>query len=136
MKFLNKVQDASEASLEVRKQNALETLAATGRRIGSALLMSTALRLGPDPFKKVKGLIQALIERILQEMADEAGQKGCCDTELGKAKTTRDFEHEKTQKLSAKLQKLEVTEATLKENIKTLESEIEELNESLEKATK
>merc|ERR1719240_931826 len=136
MKFLNKVQDASEASLEVRKQNALETLAATGRRLGSALLMSTALRLGPDPFKKVKALIQALIERLLQEMADEAGHKGFCDTELGKAKTTRDFEHEKTQKLSAKLQKLEVDEQTLEESIVTLTGELEELNASLEKATK
>lgn len=81
-------------------------------------------------------LIQALVERLLKEMAEEAGHKGFCDTELGKAKTTRDFEHEKTQKLSAELEKLEVAEATLKENIKTLESEIEELNESLEKATK
>jgi hypothetical protein len=136
MKFLNKVQDASGVSLEERKQKALETLAGTGRRIGSALLLSTALRLGPDPFKKVKGLIQALIERLLQEMADEAGHKGFCDTELGKARTTREFEHEKTQKLSAKLQKLEVDEATLAETIVTLTSELEDLNQSLAKATK
>merc|ERR1719313_1934802 len=136
LKFLNKVQDVSAAALEQRKQKALQDLAATGRRLGSALLMSTALRLGPDPFKKVKTLIQALIERILQEMADEAGHKGFCDTELGKAKTTRDFEHEKTQKLSAKLQKLEVDEATLEETIVTLTGELEELNQSLEKATK
>merc|ERR1719313_830162 len=136
LKFLNKVQDVSAASLEARKQKALQDLAATGRRLGSALLMSTALRLGPDPFKKVKGLIQALIERLLQEMADEAGHKGFCDTELGKAKTTRDFEHEKTQKLSAKLQKLEVDEATLEESIVTLTGELEDLNSALEKATK
>merc|ERR1719160_1867694 len=139
--FLNKVkdekvQDVSVASLEARKQKALEIIASEGRRIGSAILMSTALKLGPDPFKKVKVLIQALIERILQEMADEAGHKGFCDTELGKAKTTRDFEHEKTQKLSAKLQKLEVDEATLEETIVTLTSELEELNQALSKASK
>merc|ERR1719313_2549627 len=136
LKFLNKVEDVTATSLETRKQKALQILASEGRRLGSALLMSTALRLGPDPFKKVKTLIQALIERILQEMADEAGHKGFCDTELGKAKTTRDFEHEKTQKLSAKLQKLEVDEATLEETIVTLTGELEELNQSLEKATK
>merc|ERR1719214_112682 len=111
-------------------------LAAEGKKLASPMLIATAMKLGPDPFKKVKTLIQKLIERLLKEMAEEAGHKGFCDTELGKAKTTRDFEHEKTQKLSAELEKLEVAEATLKENIKTLESEIEELNESLEKATK
>merc|ERR1719387_678402 len=136
IKFLNKIEDASAASLEDRKQKALETLASEGCRIGSALLLSTALRLGPNPFKKVKTLIQALIERILQEMADEAGHKGFCDTELGKAKTTRDFEHEKTQKLSAKLQKLEVDEATLEESIVTLTDELADLNQALEKAGK
>jgi len=131
-----KVQDVSVASLEARKQKALEIIASEGRRIGSAILMSTALKLGPDPFKKVKVLIQALIERILQEMADEAGHKGFCDTELGKARTSRDFEHEKTQKLSAKLQKLEVDKATFEENIVTLTAELADLNDALEKANK
>merc|ERR1719465_60240 len=94
------------------------------------------MKLGPDPFKKVKVLIQQLIQRLLTEAADEATHKGFCDTELGKAKTTRDFQHEKTRKLSAKLQKLEVDEQTLEESIVTLIGELEELNASLEKATK
>merc|ERR1719160_968643 len=107
-----KVQDVSIASLEALKQKALETIASEGRRIGSSILLTTALKLGPDPFKKVKVLIQALIERLLQQMADEAGHKGFCDTELGKAKTTRE------------------------ESIVTLTGELEELNEALEKANK
>jgi hypothetical protein len=135
-KFLEKAEDVTSTSLEARKKRALAILASEGRRLGSSLLLSTALKLGPDPFKKVKGLIQALIERLLQEMADEAGHKGFCDTELGKAKTSRDFEHEKTQKLSAELMKLEATEATLKMTIETLKEEITELYAALEKATK
>merc|ERR1719171_2213231 len=103
----NSLLDAT--SLEQRKQQALAFLAAEGKRLGSTMLIATAVRLGPDPFKKVKVLIQQLIERLLQEMAAEAGHKGFCDTELGKARTTRDFEHEKCQKLSAKLQKLETS---------------------------
>jgi len=99
-------------------------------------LTSMALKLGPDPFKKVKQLLQSLVERLLQEMADEAGHKGFCDTELGKARSSRGFEHEKTQKLSAKLQKLEVTKATLEESIRTLTEEIDGLNKALENATK
>merc|ERR1719329_1940194 len=108
--------------LEQHKQQALSFLAAEGQRLGSSMLVATALKLGPDPFKKVKGLIQQLIERLLKEMAAEAGHKGFCDTELGKATTTRDFEHERTQKLSAELSELEV-----KGLIQQLEQTIETL---------
>jgi predicted nucleic acid-binding Zn-ribbon protein len=136
MKFLKKTEDFSETSLEFRKRRVLQTLAQKGRKMGSAMLMATALQLGPDPFKKVKDLIQSLIEKILQQMADEAGHKGFCDTELGKSKTSRDFELEKTQKLSAELEKLEVTKETLEQSIETLTQELEDLNEALEKAIK
>merc|ERR1719420_2827287 len=68
-------------------------------------------------------------------MADEAGHKGFCDTELGKAKTTRDFQLEKTQKLSAELEKLEVNKEKLEETITTLTAELKDLGSSLEKAT-
>merc|ERR1719146_91446 len=69
-------------------------------------------------------------------MADEAGHKGFCDTEMGKAKTSRDFELERCQKLSSELEKLEVTKKTLEQNIDTLTEELEQLNSALEKAGK
>merc|ERR550514_2321486 len=110
-------------------------IAREGNRLGSAVLQALAMKLGPDPFKKVKALIQQLIERLLAEAADEATHKGFCDTELGKAKTTRDFQHEKTQKLSAELEKLEVTKEQLEEKITTLTGELKDLNAALEEAT-
>merc|ERR1719420_786481 len=128
------VEDSS--ALEQKKQEALSFLAAEGKRLGSTMLVATAMKLGPDPFKKVKVLIQQLIERLLQEMAAEAGHKGFCDTELGKARTTRDFEHEKTQKLSADLEQLEVKKEQLEESIETLTKELEDLNSALDKTTK
>merc|ERR1719171_421713 len=100
------VSDAT--ALEQHKQRALSFLAAEGKRLGSTMLIATAMKLGPDPFKKVKELIQKLIERLLREMAAEAGHKGYCDTELGKAIKQRDFRHAETQKLSNELEELEV----------------------------
>jgi len=93
------------------------------------------MKLDADPFKKVKHLIQQLVQRLLTEMADEASHKGFCDTELGKAKTTRDFQLEKTQKLSAKLEKLEVAKEELGETITTLTGELKDLDASLKEAT-
>jgi hypothetical protein len=127
---------ADATRLEQHKQQALSFLASEGKRLGSDMLIATAIKLGPDPFKKVKVLIQQLIERLLQEMAAEAGHKGFCDTELGKARTTRDFEHEKTQKLSADLEMLEVKKEQLEEAIKTLAAELEDLGVALDKTTK
>jgi len=62
-----------------------------GQRIGSMALMSLSAHVSADPFKKVKGLIQRLIERLLEESKAEATKKGFCDTELGKAEKDRDF---------------------------------------------
>merc|ERR1719171_52792 len=139
MNLLENVQKASAddaSALEQKKEQALAFLAAEGKRLGSSMLVATAIKLGPDPFKKVKVLIQQLIERLLQEMAAEAGHKGFCDTELGKARTTRDFEHEKTQKLSAEIEMLEVKKEQLEEAIDTLGKELEDLNSALGKSTK
>merc|ERR1719272_1903102 len=122
--------------LDAMKIQALEFVASEGRRLGSTLLLSTAFKLGPDPFKKVKQLLQSLVERLLQEMADEAGHKGFCDTELGKAKSQRDFKHQDSVDLSAKLEELEVKKAELEELIVTLTGDLKDLNEALEKATK
>merc|ERR1719262_1611970 len=127
--------NSQAAALDAKRVKAIAVLAEEGKKLGSTMLLSLAMKLGPDPFKKVKALIQALIERLLKEMADEAGHKGFCDTELGKAKTTRDFQLEKTQKLSAELEKLEVNKEKLEEEITTLTAELKDLSSSLEKST-
>jgi len=132
--LLQKVTVSSHA-MQYRINRAIALLATEGKSQNSALLMSLALKVGSDPFKKVKTLIQGLIQRLLTEMADEATHKGFCDTELGKAKTTRDFQKEKTEKLSATLEKLEVAKEQFEEMIVTLTGELKELNAALAEAT-
>jgi len=136
LSFLQKADGTDATTLEQRKEQAVSFLAAEGKRLGSTMLISTAMKIGPDPFKKVKELIQKLIEKLLREMAAEAGHKGFCDTEMGKAKTTRDFEHEKTQKLSAELEGLEVAKEELGQTIETLGKDLKDLAKALEEATK
>merc|ERR1719238_2099782 len=135
LSFLRKADVADSAMLEQRKEQALSFLASEGKRLGSTMLVATAMKIGPDPFKKVKVLIQKLIEKLLKEMAAEAGHKGFCDTEMGKAKTTRDFEHEKTMKLSAELEGLEVKQLELEQTIETLTKELKDLDKALEEST-
>jgi len=75
--------DRSKASLVA------SLLREAGQSLKSKVLLRIASQATADPLAKVKQLIQELIERLLQEAADEANQKGWCDREMGKAKTSR-----------------------------------------------
>jgi len=136
---------SSGLSLEARKERAVEVLRQEGQLIGSLALTSLAERIAAprfdsaaatDPFKKIKGLIQKLIERLLEESANEATKKGFCDTELGKARKERDFRREESQDLSADLAGLEAKEDSLTLEIKVLTSDIKSETTALKETTK
>merc|ERR550514_1511364 len=94
------------------------------------------MRSAADPFLKVKKLIQDLIEKLVTEAAEEATKKGWCDTEMGKAQSSRNTNMEKVIKLNAEVASLEAKKDALEEEIAVLTSEISELNDALTKTTK
>merc|ERR1719191_422198 len=78
-----------------------------------------------------EGMIQELIERLLQEEADEANHKGWCDTEISKTLKDRDYRlrdimdlHSSIEKLNARKEKLNLTKTELTEEIATLEEDL------------
>jgi len=130
--FLSSRQGLSQ---EARQQKALDTLRTEGQRLGSLTLTSLAERASADPFQKIKGLIQKLIERLLQESRDEATKKGFCDTELGKARKSRDYRFTEAKDLSAEMTKLQAKRDALQHEIKELKSDIKEETKALKEAT-
>jgi len=88
-----------------------------------------------DPFKKIKGLIRKLIERLLQESANEATKKGFCDTELGKARKTRDYRYTEAKDKSAELSGLQAKKDALEQEIKQLKSDIKAETKALKEET-
>jgi hypothetical protein len=119
-----------------RRAHVLAFVHEEGRRLDSAALTLLAKRLADDPFGKVKGLIQQLLERLLDEAAAEATKKGFCDTEVGKAKQARDYNQEEADKLEAEIKLLHAKEEALHEEIDELERRIDELSKEFEDATK
>jgi len=99
------------------------------------LLSNLAQKVAGDPFAKIKKLIQELIERLLQEAADEASHKGWCDKEMSKAKQQRTYKVEELEKLNAALAKAEVLRDKLTEEVDTLNKQIKQLGAELEDAT-
>jgi peptidoglycan hydrolase CwlO-like protein len=128
--------------VEVRKSDAaaprnrvIAELKVRAARLQSPELTLLAMKLAADPFAKVKGLIQQLIQRLLQEAKDEATHKGWCDTELGKANHNRDSRHQDVLGLTAGIEELEARKAKLVQQKDQLTVDIATLTESLTNAT-
>jgi len=137
LKAISFLQGSSESAhtREALKQSALDYLRKEGQHLNSLTVLSLAERMAADPFKKVKGLIQKLIERLITEAKNEATKKGFCDTELAKARKDRDFRYQEATDLSADLAGLEAKRDSLKEEIKQLTKDIKEESFALKEAT-
>jgi DNA repair exonuclease SbcCD ATPase subunit len=123
-------------SEKAMQESIVSLLRLEGNRLGSAELSMIAMQINaPDHFKKVKTMIQSLIERLLDEKKMEAAKKGWCDTEIEKAKLDRDHAQDEAVAMSAELKALEATKEELEAELKELKKEIEKAEKALEKAT-
>jgi chromosome segregation ATPase len=125
-----------ETSSERSRQQVLSLLRSKAKELRSGLLTRLADKVESDPFKKVRKLIEELIDRLIQEAKDEASHKGWCDEEMGKAKRTRSDKSDEITKLNTKLGSAEALRDKLTEQVDTLEKEIADLEAELEKQTK
>jgi len=103
---------------------------AAGKKFKSPVLSTLAVKVAEDPFVKIKGMIQEMIEKLLEEEADEANHKGWCDEEISKTVKARDYRlsdieglHANLEELNAREEKLDLEKAELEEQIKTLQSD-------------
>jgi hypothetical protein len=120
---------------ESAAEKAAQFLLRKAHQLSSPKLSAIAQSVVADPFKKVKGLIQSLIERLLAESAAEATQKGWCDTELGKARQMSEFKLKAMKKLNTELEGLEAKADQLDADVTRLGEEIAALQEALTEAT-
>merc|ERR1719174_374879 len=118
------------------RDRVIALLKAKSAQLDSPVLAALATKAAADPFVKIKKLIQELIERLLQEAADEANHKGWCDKEFGKAKQSRGMKAEAVKSLNEALAKSEALRDKLTEEIAILTKEIDELEAALAKTTK
>merc|ERR1719281_1612438 len=114
----------------------MNLLRTKGNEIKSTLLVSLASQIAGNPFKKITKLIQELIERLLQEAANEANQKGWCDKAIADAEQRRDYAATAVSELNNEMAELEATRDKLNEELDVLEKEIADLKAARAKAEK
>jgi chromosome segregation ATPase len=89
-----------------------------------------------DPFGKVRGLIENLLERLMKEAGEEADAKAFCDTEMAKSKAKQADLTAAVDRHSVRIEKAVAGQATLEEQVKHLEQEVADIDKSTAEATK
>jgi hypothetical protein len=124
--------------VEDGREIVISLLKGKGQQLKSQVLASLVTQIsavqGDDPFAKIKTLIQELIERLLQEAANEANQKGWCDKATSAATQKRDYAVEEIRSLNAEMAELEALRNKLEEELSVLADEIAELIADRKKA--
>jgi len=135
-KQLRGIAAIQSSTAQARREKAIANLVAKAEKLKSPVLASLAMKIGADPFAKVRRLVQELIERLVKEAAAESSKKGWCDTSMGKANHNRGSNMDAVMTINGEVMALEAKKATLEEEIATLTQEISDLNDSLAKQTK
>jgi len=125
----------SDAQSEVR-QKLVRTIQKLGKKFHSFGLMQLASVASSDPFVKIRGLIEDMIEKLLKEAQEEATQKAFCDKEMGASKKSQAEKTATIDKLQTRIDGNSATIAELNDAIKTLEAEVADIDKAQSEATK
>merc|ERR1719217_1711602 len=122
-----------QAAARVKVVNIFKSLSQNRHSFVFAQLAEMA---ASDPFAKIKGLINDMIEKLLKEAQEEATHEAFCQEEMGKSKKSQADKQMKLDKFSTRVDEGSSKVETLTNEIKTLEAEVAEIDKAQAEATK
>jgi len=102
-----------------------QSLAQLASRVASAARISAGA--GEDPFAKVKGLIEDMLERLTAEASADAQHKAFCDKAMRETNAKKDEKTAEIAKLTTRIDQASAMSAQLKEETAALQKELAEL---------
>jgi len=127
----------SKAFLEPneKRDEVADLLRTAGLKYNSAALSTLASAvMGNGTFKKIIDMIEKMVVHLQEEAAEEQDHDNWCKKQTGLAKQQRDIRSKEVTKFNQQLEQDEARRDQLKEEIKTLEKEIGDLEEAYGKA--
>jgi chromosome segregation ATPase len=129
------VQFMSASKAEGVRKTMQELLASEAKRLHSKNIGLLAERIAADPFSKIKGMIEDMITKLLEEANADAEKEGWCDTEMGKNKVTRNKLTEEIDGLDAAIEDGKATIMKLTQEVADLSKDIEDLDAEMTEST-
>jgi len=114
----------------------IKLLTARAKTLDSQALKSLAAQVSGSPFDKITKLIQELVERLMQEQADEGNHQEWCNKAVGAAKAQQKRKANAVATLNQQLASSEQTRDKLNEDLSILMDEISTLEDAFAKAGK
>merc|ERR1719159_2053792 len=124
--------DDKTAATREKVVGILKDLSNTHHSFALAQMASMA---SSDPFVKIRGLIEDMIEKLLKEAQEDATREAFCQEEIGKSKKSKDEKTMTLDKLQSRIDGATTTIAENTEGIKTLESEVAAIDKAQAEAT-
>jgi len=126
-----------ESSHKAQKRTKVSTLLRDiAKKFHSYALMEMASMAQVDPFAKVKGLIEDMVAKLLNEANEEASHKAFCDEELAKSSKTKEEKMASMDEFSSRMDKASSGIATLTEQVKVLQSEVADIDAAQRESAK
>merc|ERR1719389_1340642 len=122
--------DAVLAQIQRIAQDGDTAMVQLAQRLRMASLMDA------DPFAKIKGMIQEMIEKLVAEAEKEAEHKAYCDKEMGETKVKKEDKTDEVEDLQVSIDKATSKIAKLKQDINTLMQELAKIAEEQQTADK
>jgi chromosome segregation ATPase len=119
----------------VMRKKVVSKLKDLSHEFKSYALMEMVSVASSDPFEKVRGLIEGMIEKLVNEANEEATQKAFCDEETSKSKKAQAEKSMTSDKLTSRIDKATTTKAQLEQSVKDLEAEVAALDKGNAEAT-
>lgn len=125
--------DAPESS---KRNSLVQQLQKLGHKFSSYAMMEMAGAAASDPLEKIRGLVQDMIAKLVEEANAEATQKDFCDEEKAKSQKEKDTKSMKGDDLQSRIDTATANKGKLGENIKELQGELAEMDKANAEATK
>jgi len=125
-----------EDPAQAKRQELVDKLKDLSKSHKSFALSQLANRAASDPFGKIRGLIEGMIEKLMKKAQEDTTHEAFCQEEMGKSTASKDDKTAKLDTYQTRIDQAQSSINQLTQEIAGLQGEIKESDDATSEATK